>query len=154
MSVQAISDWDDHITAGHNYLKTACNGLARPSVFNDELVFQLASMAIERLIVGLSQFHHRMPVDHTLSGLVAELAPICAIPKDLADRIRAIETIDDMCSLSPAQRIPPNQTAVQEVLAVGREVQDFVDGKIGEWANGKQKKTATDHRSAQIDRHP
>jgi hypothetical protein len=131
MNLHAISDWEDHITAGRKYLKTACNGPARPAVFNNELIFQVASMAIERLIVGLSQFHHRMPVDHTLSGLVAELAPICAMPNDLAERIRAIEVIDDMCSLSPTPRTPPSQTAVQEILAVGREVQAFVDGKIG-----------------------
>ncbi len=55
MSVQAISDWNDHITAGHKYLKTACNGLARRSVFNDELVFQLASLVSWSVKRGLTR---------------------------------------------------------------------------------------------------
>ena len=131
MEFQAISNWDDHITAGRKYSKTARNGLSRPAVFNNELVFQLAAMAIERFIVGLTQYHHRMPVDHTLSGLVAELIPVCPLSTDLADRIKGIEIVDDMCSLSPAIRIPPGKTAVQEILAVCHEVQDFVDAHIG-----------------------
>jgi hypothetical protein len=131
MQLSSISNWDDHITAGRKYLKTASNGRSRPAVFNNELVFQLAAMAIERFIVGLSQYHHRMPVDHTLAGLVAELGPVCPMSTDLADRIKGIEIIDDMCSLSPAIRIPPGQTAVREILAVCHEVQDFVDAHLG-----------------------
>lgn len=131
MTFQAISNWDDQITAGRKYLKTANNGLSRPAVFNNELVFQLAAMAIERFIVGLSQYHHRMPVDHTLSGLVSELAPVCPMSTELADRIKGLEIIDDMCTLSPAYRMPPGKAAVQEILAVGGEVQDFVDGHVG-----------------------
>lgn len=88
-------------------------------------------MAIERFVVGLSQYHHRMPVDHTLAGLVAELGPVCPMSTDLADRIKGIEIIDDMCSLSPAIRIPPGKTAVREILAVCHEVQEFVDAHIG-----------------------
>jgi hypothetical protein len=70
MQMQSITGWQDHILAGRQYLKTASKGLSRPAVFNNELIFQLAAMAIEKLMVGVCQYHQQMPVDHTLSGLV------------------------------------------------------------------------------------
>jgi hypothetical protein len=126
MQIQPISDWQTHIAAGRQYLKTAANGRDRPAVFNNELIFQLAAMAIEKLIVGISQYHHQMPADHTLSGLVAELALVCPLDPALADRIRRIEAIDDMCALSVDHRQPPGDADISEILAVGREVAHFV----------------------------
>lgn len=130
MIFQSITGWDDHIAAGRKYLKTAGNGRSRPSVFNNELIFQLAAMAIEKLIVGVSQYHRQVPVDHTLSGLVEGLEAVCPMEADLAGRIRRIEAMDDMCSLSVAHRQPPEDADVQEILAVGSEVARFVDKSI------------------------
>ena len=130
MMFQSITGWDDQIAAGRKYLKTAGNGLSRPSVFNNELIFQLAAMAIEKLIVGVSQYHRQAPVDHTLSGLVEGLESVCPMEANLAGRIRRIEAMDDMCSLSVAHRQPPEDADVQEILAVGSEVIRFVDRSI------------------------
>jgi hypothetical protein len=123
--LQSITGWNDHILAGSKYLKTASNGQSRPSVFNNELIFQLAAMAIENLIVGVSQYHHQMPTDHTLSGLVEALSPVCPMEAELADRIRAIEQIDDMCALKPVHRSAPSDMAIQGILDVGRQVACF-----------------------------
>jgi hypothetical protein len=130
MQIQSISGWQDYIQAGREYLKTASNGVSRPAVFNNELVFQLAAMAIERLIVGLAHYHHQMPVDNTLSGLVESLSAICPLGTGMADRIRQIESIDDMCALTMEHREPPGDDAIQEILAVGKEVADFVDQHV------------------------
>jgi len=130
MILQSITGWDDHIAAGRKYLKTADNGRSRPSVFNNELIFQLAAMAIEKLIVGVSQYHRQAPVDHTLSGLVEGLEAVCPMEADLAGRIRRIEAMDDMCSLSVVHRQPPEDAAFQEILAVGSEAARFVDRSI------------------------
>ncbi len=127
MQIQSISGWRAHIDDGRKYLKTATNGLSRPAVFNNELIFQLAAMAIEKLMVGLSQYHHRMPADHTLSGLAADLVSVCPVPLELVERINGIEVVDDMCALFPAHRISPGDPDIHEILAVGRDVEVFVD---------------------------
>jgi len=130
MQIQSITGWQDHILAGREYLKTASNGVCRPAVFNNELIFQMAAMAIEKLIVGMAHYHHQMPADHTLSGLVAALSEVCPIDPGLADRIRQIETVDDMCALTVEQRKPPGDTTIREILAVGREVACFVEHHV------------------------
>lgn len=90
MQIQSITGWQNHILDGRKYLKTASNGRSRPAVFNNQLIFQLAAMAIEKLIVGVSQYHHQMPADHTLSGLVEGLTPVCPIDTELAERIKRL----------------------------------------------------------------
>jgi len=130
MQIQSISGWQDFIQAGREYLKTASNGVSRPAVFNNELIFQITAMAIEKLIVGLVHYHHQMPVDNTLSGLVESLSAVCPLDPEMADRIRQIENIDDMCALTVAHREPPGDDAIREILAVGNEVAEFVDQHV------------------------
>ncbi|MFZ0612423.1 MAG: hypothetical protein WAM73_09315 [Desulfobacterales bacterium] len=130
MPFQSITGWQDHILDGHKYLKTASNGRLRPAVFNNELIFQIAAMAIEKLIVGVSQYHRQMPTDHTLSGLVEGLTPVCPIDTELADRIRRVEQIDDMCALTLFHRSAPSNRQIQDILEVGRQVAGFAEQHI------------------------
>ena len=130
METAAISGWKDHILAGRNYLKTARNGRHRPEIFNNELVFQITAMALEKLIVGVCQYHSQMPADHTLSGLVRGLEPICPMDDDLAGRIREIEGIDDMCPLTASLRPEPDPTAVEKILETGSRVEAFAKAHV------------------------
>lgn len=130
MQIQSISGWQDFIQAGREYLKTASNGVSRPAVFNNELVFQLAAMAIEKLIVGMAHYYKQIPVDSTLSGLVSALSEVCPLDPGMADRIRKIETVDDMCALTVQHREPPGDDAIREILAVGHEMAHFVDQHV------------------------
>ena len=130
MLLQPFTDWQTHITAGRQYLQAAFNGRRRPAVFNNELIFQLAAMAIENLAVGLLHYHRKMPFDHTLFGLVVELAAVCPLDTTLAERIRRIEAMDDMCALTAEHRRPPKDALIREILAVGREVEHFVNRRV------------------------
>ena len=126
----SISDWHDHVRDGLKYVKTASNGLSRRAVFNNELIFQLAAMGIEKIIVGVCQYYGQMPADHTLSGLVDALAEVCPLNDDLAGMIRRIEEMDDMCSLRPGHRIPPGDAEIEIALLTGREVAGFAKRHI------------------------
>lgn len=130
MPEHPISGWQDHIVAGRQYLNAAGNGRRRPAVFNNELVFQMSAMAIEKLIAGLCQYHRRMPNDHTLTGLVAGLDTVCPMAPKLARRITLLEIRDDMCALSVSHRQPPSDTDIEEILSVGRAVSRFVDSHV------------------------
>ena len=126
----AISDWQEHIDAGRKYLQTARNGLERPSVFNNELIYHLTAMAIEKLLVGVYQFHQQMPVDHTLDGLVDDLATICLMDEDLGERIKHLARFDDMCPLVPVNRTIPDNKQIQALLAVGGQVAAFAEQQV------------------------
>jgi hypothetical protein len=130
MQIQSITGWQEHIQAGREYLKTGTKGVSRPAVFNNELIFQLAAMGIEKIIAGMCQYHHQMPCDYTLSGLVAELNDVCPVDPNLIEQIKRIEQLDDMCTLAPERRTPPSDADVHEVLAVGEAVVRFADEMV------------------------
>jgi hypothetical protein len=138
MTHATVLDWREHITAGQKYLKTAGNGLARPSVFNNELIYQLTAMAVEKLLVGVFQYHHKMPVDHTLDGLVDELTLFCPLDKDLAESIKDLGRYDDMCPLVPVNRNIPNDMQIKTILTVGRQVVAFAQQQVRQSAGGEQ----------------
>ena len=71
-----------------------------------------------------------MPYDHTLSGLVAELAGVCPIDPDLVEQINQIERRDDMCTLAPERRTSPSDADVREILAAGEAVVRFARGAV------------------------
>jgi len=123
-------DWQAHIIAGRQYLTAAGKGLARPAVFNNELIYQLTAMAVEKLLVGVFQYHRRMPSDHTLDGLVDELAQFCPLDKALADRIKALGRFDDMCPLVPVNRRIPTDREIRSILEVGRQVAAFAGQRV------------------------
>lgn len=124
-------DWQEHINAGRKYLKTASNGLKRPSVFNNELIYQLIAMAIEKLLVGVYQYHQQMPVDHTLDGLVDDLANVCHLDKDLGNSVKGLGRFDDMCPLVPVNRTIPDDMQIKAMLSVGGQVLNFATQQTG-----------------------
>ena len=130
MQLQSITGWNDHVQSGYQYIQAARRGVSRPAVFNNELIFQLAAMGIEKIIAGMCQYRHQMPYDHTLSGLVAELAGVCPIDPDLIEQINQIERNDDMCTLAPERRLPPSDADVREILAAGEAVVRFARGAM------------------------
>lgn len=123
-------DWQGHIDTGRSYLKTAGNGLARPTVFTNELIYQLTAMAIENLLVGVWQYHRQMPVDHTLDGLVDGLAQFCPLKADLAESIKEIGRFDDMCPLVPVHKTIPDDQEIRAILAVGQQVAEFAAQQV------------------------
>jgi hypothetical protein len=131
MDALSSLDWQEHIDAGRKYLQTACKGLDRPTVFNNELIYQLTAMAIEKLLVGVFQYHRKLPADHTLDGLVDGLAGICPLGRELADGIKLIGRFDDMCPLVPPRRCAPDDLEIRAMLAVGKQVAAFAQGETG-----------------------
>ncbi len=53
------------------------------------------------------------------------LASVCPIDAELADRIKRMEQIDDMCALTPVRRNGPSDMDIQGILEAGREVAGF-----------------------------
>jgi hypothetical protein len=130
MKYDASLNWQKHMDAGRRYLKTAINGLDRKSVFNNELIYHLTAMAIEHLLAGVYQYYQKMPADHTLDGLVDGLSSFCPLSPSLAESIKAIGRYDDMCPLVPVNPCVPNDTQIQDILAIGRQVVGFTELKV------------------------
>lgn len=130
MKCNSSLDWQAHLEAGRRYLRTAINGRARKSVFSNQLTHQLTAMAMEHLLVGVYQYHHKMPEDHTLDGLVDGMLSFCTMSSNLADEIKSVGRYEELCPMTPVNPWEPNDMEIQAILSIGRRVARFADFQI------------------------
>jgi hypothetical protein len=130
MKCDSSLDWQSHLEAGRKYLKTAINGRTRTSVFNNKLTHQLTAMAMEHLLVSVYHYHHKIPEDHTLDGLVDGIPAFSAISPGLAEEIKSVGRYEELCPMVPADPWVPNDMEIEAVLAIGQRVAGFADLQV------------------------
>lgn len=128
----SLVDWHTFLDHGRKYMRTAHRGVHRPEKFTNDLLMQLAAIGIENLLVSLWQYFGRLPVDHTLSGLVDGMATFCPLPDSLADGIKAIENMDDLCTLAPVNHRKPSNDDITGFLETGEGLMRFADERLTE----------------------
>ena len=125
-----LRGWKEQMLAGRQYLRTAERAVKRPAVFNNELIFQLAAMAMENIIAGMCQYYQRMPTDHTLTGLLSDLAQVCPVDDQLATDIGHIQAMENMCALTPARHEPPTNGTIDKALTAAMELARLADRHV------------------------
>ena len=128
-----MSGWSAFVHEGHQYLKTARNGHQRKTVFNNELVFNLIGLSIEKLLVGLCLHRGHMPMDHTLSGIVSEADRLCPMGASLTTAVGMMNRVQDLCSLDADSPCIANDDQIENLLAMNERVAAFVRDKTA-WA--------------------
>lgn len=123
-------DWRGHFEAGEKFLQAALNGRLKKSVFTNELIFQITMLAIENLLVGIWQYHGRMPTDHTLGGLVSGMEDFCPMDADLSAAIMELELDENMCALVPATSTVYDDAKIDNTTSVGRHVFQFAQSRL------------------------
>ena len=120
------SDWYDHVVAGIQYLKTARKGKSRPEVFTNELIYNLVSLSVEKLLVGLSLHFGKMPPHHRLDSLVQWVDKLAPMDEDLVKNVMALDSYQDICSMDAFERHTPNDMEIQTMLEIAKKVELFV----------------------------
>ncbi|MBT8339389.1 MAG: hypothetical protein HKP58_18405 [Desulfatitalea sp.] len=117
----------DYIDEGRRYLQTAKNGRERTSVFNNQVTYNLIGLSVEKLLVGLSMHLGHLPADHTLAGIVAEVNRFCPMENDLAEAVRRIDQVQDMCSLDISAFRAISDGQIDHMLKINESVRAFVE---------------------------
>lgn len=124
------SDWYDHVVAGIQYLKTAVKGRSRPEVFTNELTYNLITLSIEELLLGLSLYHAKLPNHHCLGSLAREAAKVEPMDIQMIKNIQAIDDYQDLCSLEMGHFKVPTDMEIGSMFDIAKEVEHFVKQSI------------------------
>jgi hypothetical protein len=124
------SDWYDYIVAGIQYLKTAFKGQSRPEVFTNELTYNLITLSMEKLLVGLALYHGKPPNHHCLGSLAQEVAKVEPMRIQMMKNIQTIADYQDLCSLEVGHLKIPNDIEIGNMLAAAKKVESFVKQSI------------------------
>lgn len=125
-----MDDGTEFIQEGHKYLKTARNGLKRREVFNNELIFNLISLSVEKLLVGLCMHRGHMPADHTLAGIVGETNRLCPMEEPLLEAIQMMDRVQDLCSLEVSRGVIVSDKQIRALLKMNGQVAAFVNQHV------------------------
>ncbi|ADQ79506.1 hypothetical protein Palpr_1360 [Paludibacter propionicigenes WB4] len=94
------------------------NSGQRPS-----LVFNIASVALERYLVALCDLYGEDPRNHNYITLMRSVENFMEVPKDLNRRIKAMDWIFGICSIDEYRHPNPDETDMENVLVLCVEVQ-------------------------------
>lgn len=95
----------------------------RPS----SLVFNVASMALERYLVALCDLYGISPENHNYTCLMDAAETILEFPLALNRAIRSLDEIFGICSLDTYHHGTPEASDASRVLSLCNEVQEMFD---------------------------
>lgn len=124
---QAIDDWQQYRLHGGQYLALAERAHAsRNRIFTPEILYNLITMAIEKMVMGALMRIGRLPDNHTMHDLVAALEqwlPL-ALAGDLAEGLRRLDAYQDICDPYAGSFTPPTATEIEAMLAIARRLEE------------------------------
>ncbi len=126
-----LEDWRNYLADGEGFLRSAMNGAKRrPEVFTPAVVFNLTAMAIEKYLMAFLMRRNELPYNHTMTDIIEMVESVGGPAPELAARIRWLDTFQEICDVDAYQRRDPTPEEIQEILAIGVEVAEFVKKQI------------------------
>ena len=122
---QPISDWQEFLGEGNQFLATASKAYARRrEVFTSEILYNLVAMAIEKLIMALLMESGNLAYNHTMHDLVESMEEF--LPGHLAglgEEIKALDAFQEICDLESYTIRPPTMAEVAKMLELAEKLQ-------------------------------
>jgi hypothetical protein len=128
---EPIDDWQRFLAEGKQFLATAGNGYAkRQQVFTAGTLYNLVAMGIEKLLMALLMKSGNLPYNHTMHDLVEAMEEF--LPgrlKDLGDRLKALDTYQEICDVESYNIAPPAMAEVAGMLELAGKVQALTENR-------------------------
>ncbi|MBP1909071.1 HEPN domain-containing protein [Methanolobus bombayensis] len=95
------------------------------------VVFNVASLALERYLVALCYLYDMEPYNHNYTCLMDTVEMFMQVPEELNKEIRSLDEIFDICSLDDYFHGDPEVSDMERILSMCEEVEGLFDqGKI------------------------
>ena len=116
-------NWKYYYDEGIDYSSAAKNSLEDKEKFNNELIYNIASLAIEKLLVSIFLFHNKLPESGTLEGIANELSEFVPVGIRFMDEMLFISEFNYYCSLEVEKPRIPDDDQIRRIVG-------FIDAVI------------------------
>ncbi len=124
-------EWTRFTDEGAQFLATAVNAVRkRRKVFTPDILYNLIAMSMEKYIMGYLLYRKNLPDNHTLGDLMDALKRVDSIEDDLCDRIIRMDRFQEICCINTYSRDIPEEKDIEEMLALGERIRDFVTARM------------------------
>jgi HEPN domain-containing protein len=117
-SVESLFDGDYHDARAYHRRALQYMDARQPT----SLVFNVASVALERYLVALCELYGVEPMNHNFIGLAKEVSRLVEIPHELSRDIRSVDHIFGICFLENYYHGTPETADMEKVLRLCNEV--------------------------------
>ncbi len=121
----AIDDWQQFQKEGEQFLALAERAFTKKTkAFTTEILYNLAAMAMEKLVMSALMRIGRLPDNHTLGDLAAALTrwlPDAA--QGLVESICALDRFQEICDPELAIIHPPTLADIEAMLRLARRLE-------------------------------
>ena len=122
---QSIENFEEFKVEGLQYLQLAENAFAKKKkAFTTEILYNIAAMAIEKLVMSALMEIGRLPYNHTMHDLVDALEkwmPETVV--GMADSIRELDSYQEICDPDAISTIVPTVSEIEHMLVLARILQ-------------------------------
>ena len=117
-----IDHWQQFQQEGEQFLVLAERAFAKHTkAFTTEILYNLAAMAMEKLVMSALMRIGRLPDNHTLGDLATALAHwLPEAAKDLTEPIRALDRFQEICDPEGATIRQPTSADIEAMLQLAR----------------------------------
>ena len=122
-------NWNDFLTEGNNYFNKA-RKWAKEGKFNNDVIYNLILMSIEKNFMALMMKNNYLPENHTLSDLVEGVNQIFSLDKTLEKKLLEIEKFQQICTIHDYARKTEDIKDIELVVQLGEEVNNLVQNKL------------------------
>ena len=123
-------DWKYYYDEGLKFGVTARRSIEKKNKFNNELLYNVASLSIERLFLSIFLYHNKLPQLDTIGGMARELCDFVVVDRGFMDEVRFISRFNYYCSLEfEAPRIP-DDTQILRIVDFINDVIEFTNRRI------------------------
>jgi HEPN domain-containing protein len=91
------------------------------------VVFNVASLALERYLVALCYLHDMEPYNHNYTCLMDTVEMFMEVPEELNKEIRSLDEIFDICTLDDYFHGDPEVSDMERVLSMCERVEGLFD---------------------------
>lgn len=122
-----ITEWELFWEEGLEYARLC--GL-QVKHFTNEIRYNLAAMAIEKLSMGFLMRQHSLPDGHTLRDLMDALEAKTALPEALSSDIRQMDNFQQICAFDTYTRTVPNDEEMADIVKLVEALKLHLSGVL------------------------
>ncbi|WFB34549.1 hypothetical protein P3T73_10285 [Kiritimatiellota bacterium B12222] len=100
-----LTEWQIFWQDGQTYSKLCAS---KVKYFTNEIRYNIAGMAIEKLVMGFLMRRNQLPEGHTLRDLMDALEKETTLPQHLGHGIRLMDNFQQICAFDTYTRTVPN----------------------------------------------
>ncbi len=127
-----LEEWKTYLEHGEEFYLCAKGGYGKPEKFNDDALFNLAAMAIEKFSMGYLMKNGVLPEGHSFVDIADKLESVTPLPADLREELKGLDRYQQsFCSLEIFRPDPITRENIPPMLGTCEKLREYINGPEG-----------------------